>query len=155
DRRERDHLHRSRLAGRHGQGDGRGDAAGEGTGGRQPGERRGEGAACLLSKTAIELENSVAAELAGTQDAILKTLEDHLDCTVHLRGNVLALEGDDIDVDAARGVVDELAELIENGYEIAPGTIEVVASALDQHKNASAVLEDVVWRHRDKKVTPK
>jgi phosphate starvation-inducible PhoH-like protein len=108
-----------------------------------------------LTRTAIELDNSVAAELAGTQDAILKTLEDHLDCSVHLRGNVLTLEGDDIDITAARGVVDELAELIENGYEIAPGTIEVVASALDQKKNASSVLEDVVWRHRDKKVTPK
>ena len=108
-----------------------------------------------MTRTAIELDNSVAAELAGTQDAILKTLEDHLDCSVHLRGNVLTLEGDDIDITAARGVVDELAELIENGYEIAPGTIEVVTSALDQKRNASAVLEDVVWRHRDKKVTPK
>jgi phosphate starvation-inducible PhoH-like protein len=108
-----------------------------------------------LTRTAIELDNSVAAELAGTQDAILKTLEEHLDCSVHLRGNVLTLEGDDVDIKAARGVVDELSELIENGYEIAPGTIEVVASALDQKKNASAVLEDVVWRHRDKKVTPK
>lgn len=108
-----------------------------------------------MSKTAIELDNEVAAELAGTQDAVLKTLEDHLDCTVHLRGNMLTLEGDEIDVDAARGVVDELAELIENGHDIAPGTIEVVASALDQHKNAASVLEDVVWRHRDKKITPK
>jgi phosphate starvation-inducible PhoH-like protein len=108
-----------------------------------------------LTRTAIELDNSVAAELAGTQDAILKTLEDHLDCNVHLRGNILTLEGDDMDITAARGVVDELSELIENGYEIAPGTIGVVANALDQKQNASAVLEDVVWRHRDKKVTPK
>ncbi|MBI5310119.1 MAG: PhoH family protein [Actinobacteria bacterium] len=108
-----------------------------------------------MTRTAIELDNSVAAELAGTQDAVLKTLEDHLDCTVHLRGNVLTLEGDDVDVDAARGVVEELAELIENGHEIAPGTIDVVAGALDQHKNPAEVLEDVVWRHRNKKVAPK
>ncbi|MFY9264531.1 MAG: PhoH family protein [Solirubrobacterales bacterium] len=108
-----------------------------------------------MTRTAIELDNSVAAELAGTQDAVLKTLEDHLDCAVHLRGNVLTLEGDDIDVDTARGVVEELAELIENGHEIAPGTINVVASALDNHKNPADVLEDVVWRHRDKKVAPK
>lgn len=108
-----------------------------------------------MSKTAIELDNDVAAELAGTQDAVLKTLENHLDCDVHLRGNVLTLEGTEVDVDVARGVVDELAELIEHGHDIAPGTIEVVASALDQHKNAASVLEDVVWRHRDKKVTPK
>jgi len=59
-----------------------------------------------LTRTAIELDNSVAAELAGTQDAILKTLEDHLDCNVHLRGNILTLEGDDMDITAACGVVD-------------------------------------------------
>ncbi len=108
-----------------------------------------------MTRTTIELENDVAAELAGTQDAVLKTLEDHLDCRVHLRGNVLTLEGDEIDIEAARGVVDELAGLIEHGHEIAPGTIDVVASALDQQKNPAQVLEDVVWRHRDKKVTPK
>lgn len=109
----------------------------------------------MSTRTAIELDNSVAAELAGTQDAVLKTLERHLDCTVHLRGNLLTLEGAEIDVDAARGVIEELAELIENGHEIAPGTIDVVARALDQHKNASEVLEDVVWQHRGKKVAPK
>jgi phosphate starvation-inducible PhoH-like protein len=108
-----------------------------------------------LTRTTIELENDVAAELAGTQDAVLKTLEDHLDCRVHLRGNVLTLEGSDVDIDAARVVVGELAGLIEHGHEIAPGTIEVVSSALDHHKNPAEVLEDVVWRHRDKKVAPK
>ena len=108
-----------------------------------------------MSRTAIELDNDVAAELAGTQDAILRTLEQRLDCRVHLRGNVLTLEGDDIDVDAARDVVDELAGLIESGHEIAPGTIDVVATAIDHHQHAAEVLDDVVWRHRDKKVTPK
>ena len=108
-----------------------------------------------MTRTTIELENDVAAELAGTQDAVLKTLEERLDCKVHLRGNVLTLEGSDVDVDAARDVVSELAGLIEHGHEIAPGTIEVVASAIDQHKSPSTVFEDVVWRHRDKKITPK
>lgn len=108
-----------------------------------------------MTRTTIELENDVAAELAGTQDAVLKTLEQRLDCKVHLRGNVLTLEGDDVDVDAARDVVDELADLIEHGHEIAPGTIEVVRTAIDHKKSPSQVLEDVVWRHRDKKITPK
>lgn len=108
-----------------------------------------------MTRATIELENDVAAELAGTQDVVLRTLEDHLDCRVHLRGNVLTLEGDETNLEAAREVVGELAGLIEGGHEIAPGTIEVVASALDQKKNPAQVLEDVVWRHRDKKVTPK
>ena len=37
----------------------------------------------------IELSNDVAAELAGPEDLIMRTLEGHLDCDVFLRGNVL------------------------------------------------------------------
>ena len=42
----------------------------------------------------------------------------------------------------------ELAELIADGHQIAPGTIEAVTRALDQHESPAQVLEDVVWRHR-------
>ena len=42
----------------------------------------------------LELENTVASELAGTGDSVLRALESHLDCDVFLRGNVLTLDGD-------------------------------------------------------------
>ena len=58
-------------------------------------------------------------------------------------------------VDAAATVVRELAELIEQGHEIAPGTIAAVTGALDQHASPAEILEDVVWRHRSKQVAPK
>jgi phosphate starvation-inducible protein PhoH and related proteins len=103
----------------------------------------------------IELDNAVAAELAGSKDAVLKTLEGHLDCDVFLRGNVLTLEGDPGSVDAASAVVRELSELIDQGHEIAPGTIEAVTRALDEHESPARILEDVVWRHRATKVAPK
>jgi phosphate starvation-inducible PhoH-like protein len=103
----------------------------------------------------IELDNAVAAELAGSEDAVLRTLEGHLDCAVYLRGNVLTLEGDDDAVEAAAAVVRELSELIAQGHEIAPGTIEAVTRALDQHESPASILEDVVWRHRTTKVAPK
>jgi phosphate starvation-inducible PhoH-like protein len=103
----------------------------------------------------IELENTVAAELAGSADAVLRTLEGHLDCDVFLRGNVLTLEGDDAAVEAATAVVRELSELIVQGHEIAPGTIEAVSNALDAHESPAQILEDVVWRHRTTKVAPK
>jgi phosphate starvation-inducible PhoH-like protein len=103
----------------------------------------------------IELGNAVAAELAGSEDAVLRTLEGHLDCDVFLRGNVLTLEGDAPAVAAAAAVVTELSELIEQGHEIAPGTIEAVTSALDAHESPARILEDVVWRHRTTKVAPK
>ena len=106
-------------------------------------------------RTQLELDNAIAAELAGSEDAILRALESHLDCDVHLRGNVITLQGDAEAVQTAQDVIRELAELVEQGHEIAPGTIEAVTGALDQHTSPAEILEDVVWRHRATKVAPK
>jgi phosphate starvation-inducible protein PhoH and related proteins len=103
----------------------------------------------------IELENPVAAELAGSKDAVLRALEGHLDCDVFLRGNVLTLDGEPEAVDAGAAVVSELSGLIVQGHEIAPGTIEAVKRALEAHESPGKILEDVVWRHRATKVSPK
>jgi phosphate starvation-inducible protein PhoH and related proteins len=106
-------------------------------------------------RQAIELDNAVAAELAGSEDSVLRTLESHLDCDVYLRGNMLTLDGEEGAVQAASAVVRELSELIKQGHDIAPGTIEAVTRALDEHESPSEILEDVVWRHRATKVAPK
>jgi phosphate starvation-inducible protein PhoH and related proteins len=103
----------------------------------------------------LELPNEVAAELAGPGDLVMKTLEDHLDCEVYLRGNVLTLDGPDDAVGMGRTVIRELTDLVRGGHEIAPGTIEAIAGALDRHESPSRILEDVVWRHRSLKVAPK
>ncbi|HTX32163.1 MAG TPA: PhoH family protein [Solirubrobacteraceae bacterium] len=103
----------------------------------------------------LELENSVASELAGTGDSVLRALDSHLDCDLYLRGNVLTLDGDESAIETAEAVVRELAELIEQGHEIAPGTIEAVTRALDEHESPAEILDDVVWRHRATKVAPK
>ncbi|MDQ6818442.1 MAG: PhoH family protein [Actinomycetota bacterium] len=103
----------------------------------------------------IELDNATAAELAGSEDAVLRALEGHLDCDVFLRGNVLTLDGDAGAVEAAAAVVRELSELIDQGHEIAEGTIEAVTGALQRHESPARILEDVVWRHRTTKVAPK
>ncbi|HEV2821241.1 MAG TPA: PhoH family protein, partial [Solirubrobacteraceae bacterium] len=103
----------------------------------------------------LELSNEVASALAGTQDAILRALEGHVECEVYLRGNVLTLDGPDEAVETAATVVRELGELVEQGHEIAPGTIAAVTGALDAHRSPAEVLEDVVWRHRSTKVAPK
>jgi phosphate starvation-inducible PhoH-like protein len=103
----------------------------------------------------IELSNQAATELAGSGDAVLRALEGHVACDLFLRGNVITLDGDEEAVDAAAVVVRELADLIEQGHDIAPGTIAAVTGALDQHRSPAEILEDVVWRHRSKQVAPK
>jgi phosphate starvation-inducible PhoH-like protein len=103
----------------------------------------------------LSVPNDVAAELAGVGDGVLDALRERLHCTLRLRGNQLTIEGDDERVAAARAVVDELVELVEGGHEIGPETVGAVVAALDQTDDIREVFEDVVWRHRGKKIAPK
>jgi len=108
-----------------------------------------------LARRQLTIDNTVAAELAGSEDAVLRALEGHLDVDLYLRGNVLTLDGDASEVRTAETVVGELVDLIEQGHQIAPGTIEAVTGALDQHESPAEILEDVVWSHRNTRVAPK
>jgi phosphate starvation-inducible PhoH-like protein len=103
----------------------------------------------------LSVPNEVAAELAGVGDGVLDALRERLHCTLRLRGNQLTIEGDGERVAAARAVVDELVELVEGGHEIGPETVGAVVAALDQTDDIREVFEDVVWRHRGKKIAPK
>jgi phosphate starvation-inducible PhoH-like protein len=108
-----------------------------------------------LARRQLTIDNDVAAELAGSEDAVLRALEGHLGANLFLRGNVLTLDGSAGDVQTAETVVGELVDLIEKGHEIAPGTIEAVTGALDAHESPAQILEDVVWEHRNARVSPK
>jgi len=103
----------------------------------------------------LSVSNEVAAELATVDDGILGALRERMSCTIRLRGNQLTLEGDEQSVVEARAVVDELVELVEGGHEIGPSTVDAVLGALDQVEDVRQVFEDVVWRHRGKKIAPK
>src|SRR5436190_4643190 len=85
----------------------------------------------------------------------MRTLEGHLDADLFLRGNVLTLDGEPAAVETAEAVVRELADLVRQGHDIAPGTISAITGALDAHESPSEILDDVVWRHRGLKVAPK
>jgi phosphate starvation-inducible PhoH-like protein len=103
----------------------------------------------------LDVSNEVAAELAGVGDGVLDALRDRLDCTIRLRGNRLTIEGEEPRVVEARAVVDELVELVEGGHDIGPSTVDAVLGALDEAQDIRAVFDDVVWRHRGKKIAPK
>ncbi len=103
----------------------------------------------------LAVSNDVAAELASVGDGVLGVLRERLRCTILLRGNQLTLEGDEEGIAEARGVLDELVELVEGGHELGPGTVDAVLGVLEQGADVRAVFEDVVWRHRGKKIAPK
>ena len=106
-------------------------------------------------RTQLELPNEVAAELAGPGDQVMRTLEDHLDCEVYLRGNVLTLDGNADEVRMAESVVREFGDLVRQGHDVSPGTIKAIGEALDRHESPGSILEDVVWRHRSQRIAPK
>ncbi len=101
------------------------------------------------------MSNEVAAELGTIGDGVLEALRERLRCTIRLRGNQLTIEGEDPAVTQARAVVDELSELVEGGHDIGPATVDAVLAALDQTADIREVFDDVVWRHRGKKIAPK
>jgi len=103
----------------------------------------------------LSVSNDVAAELAGVGVGVLDALRDRLQCSILLRGNRLTIEGDEREVAEARAVVDELVELVEGGHDIGPSTVDAVLGALDQAEDIREVFDDVVWRHRGKKIAPK
>jgi phosphate starvation-inducible PhoH-like protein len=103
----------------------------------------------------LEVSNEAAAALSDPQGTVVKELERHAHCDVHLRGNLVTIDGDEAAVTAAATTVEELAALVDGGHEITPGTIDAVTDALDHDESPSAVLEDVVWRHRTLHVAPK
>ena len=103
----------------------------------------------------LTVPNEVAAELAGVEDGVLDSLRERLGCAISLRGNRLTLDGEADRVAEARAVVDELVELVEGGHQIGPDTVGAVARALDQAEDIRDVFDDVVWRHRGKKIAPR
>jgi phosphate starvation-inducible PhoH-like protein len=108
-----------------------------------------------VARRQLTLDNDVAAELAGSDDAVLRELEGRLGCDLFLRGNVLTLDGDDADVSRAATMVDELIGLVERGHELAPTTLDTVSGAIEAAERPAEILEDMVWRHRNVKVSPK
>ncbi len=57
-------------------------------------------------------------ELCGERDQNLRWLESRLGISVVARGNTLHLSGDDVDVEVARDVLDQLAEQVRDGLTV-------------------------------------
>ncbi len=108
-----------------------------------------------MPRRTLTLENEVAAELAGSGDSVLRALRDRTTSKVHLRGNLLTLEGEEADMDQAAKLVEEMVDLIEDGHEVEPDTLNSVTNAIQSSKRSSEVLKDVVWHNRNTKVAPK
>lgn len=109
----------------------------------------------LLARRQLTIDNDVAASLAGSDDSVLRELEERLDCDVFLRGNVITLDGEDDSVRDGQSMVEELVGLIERGHEVGPTTIDAVDGARAADIEPHEILSDAVWRHRGTKIAPR
>src|SRR4051794_41960616 len=95
-----------------------------------------------MARRQLEVSNEVAAELAGSRDAALRTLEEHLDCEVFLRGNVVTLDGEAEAVQAGATVIRELSALGGRGDDIGPATVAAGARVPEASEPPSQRLEE-------------
>ena len=107
-----------------------------------------------MAEHAMEVADRVSVELAGEHDAVLRALEERLGIDIDLRGTQVLLKGDEVRVERGAAVIEELARLVDSGRTLAPTMIEAVASAIEQAGRPDALLGDVVWRHRQRSLTP-
>lgn len=108
-----------------------------------------------LARRTLTLDNEVAADLAGAEDSVLRALRERTSSRVHLRGNLLTIEGEEKDLDRAARLVEEMIDLIEAGHEVEPATVESVTNAIQSSRRPAEMLEDVVWHNRNTRVVPK
>jgi phosphate starvation-inducible PhoH-like protein len=103
----------------------------------------------------FELSDDLAAGLAGQHDAMLRALEERLDTRAYLRGNLLTLDGEPEAIESGARVITELGALAPSGHPLDEATLSAVIGVLNADSSASAVLDDVIWRHRSIRVAPR
>ena len=103
----------------------------------------------------FELSNDLAAGLAGDHDAMLRALEERLNARVYLRGNLLTLDGEAAALETGARVIEELGTLAPSGHPLDEATLTAVIGVQNADSTPSAVLDDVIWRHRATRVAPR
>ena len=92
-------------------------------------------------QTVLTLEPNdphLLAQLCGQFDEHLQMIEQRLAVRIGVRGNALALEGSQSDVDTATEVIESLYRASESGTELNPETVHIhlQEAGLDQHRES-------------------
>jgi phosphate starvation-inducible protein PhoH and related proteins len=92
-------------------------------------------------KKELEFEdNAIIKELYGQQNTNLKEVENLYGIKIHSRGGKLSFEGEDPEVQSAHKLLKEIYGLIERGYTLNPGDLELASRIVEENK---IKLEDI------------
>ena len=103
-------------------------------------------------------DHELMRTLCGEHNAHVQLLEKKIGLSVHVRGNVLLLEGGDWEVELAERVLAELYGLLEADYPVYLSDVDYAVRILsgDQSVKLKRIFRDEVYISSKKKViTPK
>ncbi|UOE46059.1 PhoH family protein [Agromyces larvae] len=96
--------------------------------------------------------------LLGPQDRLLASIQrEYPGVTVHVRGNEIAIRGEESERVRVRRLIEELLELVRNGQDPTPTEVRTSARILDADPGArpSELLGQVIVSSRGKSIRPK
>ena len=109
------------------------------------------------STARIEVQGVLMVALFGSEDLLLKTLENtYPEVEVHARGNSIVLQGKSTQVAAAKQLVEEMIELIQAGQDLLPQDFTRSAKMIEEGAARPAdVLSQSIISSRGKTIRPK
>ncbi|HAM15955.1 MAG TPA: phosphate starvation-inducible protein PhoH, partial [Eggerthellaceae bacterium] len=97
-----------------------------------------------------------AALVSGPADSLLRRLEGEYSASIRLRGNELAIEGEEVDVRKLTKLFTDMFERIASGEVPDEAYLDRITLLLKTSEMApSALREDVLLTHRGKAIRPK
>ena len=102
-------------------------------------------------------DNDIVRELYGQHNENLKEIENLYGIKIHSRGAKLSLEGKDSEVELAYKFLNEIYGLMEKGYSLDPGDLELASRIVDEKKIQleDIFLDTVCVSTRKKIIAPK
>ena len=100
----------------------------------------------------------LARQLFGEHNSNLKRIATALGIQVHARGNSLYVQGDAIDTKLAKTVLDQLYQLLKEGYPIYENDVDYAIRVLSENDRADlrTIFMDTVYvTSKDRTITPK
>jgi phosphate starvation-inducible PhoH-like protein len=100
----------------------------------------------------------LARHLFGEQNGNLKRIANALGIAIHARGNTINLEGDGIDTDLAKKILQQLYRLLQEGYPIYGNDVDYAIRVLseDDTTDLKTIFMDTVYvTSKDRSITPK
>lgn len=102
-------------------------------------------------------DNNIVRELYGQQNENLKEIEGLYGIRIHSRGGKLSLEGKSKEVELAHKFLSKIYSLMEKGYSLDPGDIELASRIVDDNniQLEDIFLDTVCISTRKKIIAPK